>query len=299
MSAVTAIAVFAPAKINLMLAITDRREDGFHNLVSVVTPLGFGDSLWFQPLPERLGFRLECAQSEVPLDESNLILRAAKMYAEESGMKGGGRFVLTKRIPMGAGLGGGSSDASAALLALDSANGQVLGRRRLTELSAQIGSDCPLFVASRPVVMRGRGERLEFLQDEAVQRMSGRRLLLFKPSFGISTPWAYQQMAKVAPRMYLPSGEAEVRLTGWLGEPDKPLEDLLYNNMEDVAFAKYQALPALVEQLWVRHGLQARMSGSGSCCFALLTEGFEARPVERMIREFWGDDVFVMETRIL
>jgi 4-diphosphocytidyl-2-C-methyl-D-erythritol kinase len=289
----------APAKVNLFLAITGRRADGFHELVSVVAPVDFGDTLSFQPSPgEAGGFSLVCDDPTVPTGEENLVLKAAGLFCQRSGWKGGGRFVLTKRIPLGAGLGGGSSDAVAALRALNQAAGAPLDAAALALLAASLGSDCPLFLSGGPWVMRGRGERLEPLPSSARQRLSGRGLLLFKPSFGISTPWAYQQLAAGAPASYLPPAEAEARLAGWLGRSEAPAEELLFNNMEPPAFRKFVALPVLLGLLAERFGLQARMSGSGSACFALLKDDTPVESISAAIREAWGGDCFVHQTRL-
>lgn len=297
--AVSILSAFAPAKINLFLAITGRRADGFHDLVSLVAPLAFGDDLSFEPCQIPEGFALQCPQPGVPLDESNLILRAARLYAETSGLPLSGRFVLEKRIPMGAGLGGGSSDASAALLLLEQASGGALGPERLDALASQIGSDCPLFLRRRAIVMRGRGERVEVLFSDLAKRLAGQRVLLFKPSFGISTPWAYKQMAAAAPSFYLPEHEAEARLGKWTQTSATPLAELLYNNMEQVAYRKYLAIPALRDLLVRRFGLPVLMSGSGSCCFALLPEAYDCAPVSAAIREAWGADSFIQETKLI
>lgn len=289
---------FSPAKINLFLAITGRRPDGFHDLVSVVTPLQFGDSLSFDPAGLGEGFSLACETPHVPLDSSNLILRAATAFAHASGKQLGGRFTLDKRIPMGAGLGGGSSNASTALKLLDQAWPGLVSIDQLISIAASLGSDCPLFLRSKPVIMRGRGERVEDLPAPAAARLSGTRLLLFKPSFGISTPWAYGRMAAEAPAHYLPEVEAEARLARWLSSPGAGLNELLFNNMEGVAFNKYVAMPVLLEQLRHDFGLAPRMSGSGSCCFSPLPEGFDVAPVMACIHDAWGGGAFVHETRI-
>ena len=153
MSTITRV---APAKLNLFLAITGRREDGFHELVSVVAPLKFGDTLRVEPATE---FSLGCDVPDVPVDGTNLVLRAAQAFAAASGWRGGARFFIEKRIPMGAGLGGGSSNAVAALRALNVLAGpaQGLAPEALARVAAQLGSDCPLFLHDGPVVMRGRG----------------------------------------------------------------------------------------------------------------------------------------------
>ncbi len=291
----SSFAIFAPAKINLFLAVTGRRVDGFHDLVSVATPLDFGDTLRIEPAA---GFSLACDDPEVPRDEANLVLKAARLFAAETTWSGGAKFFLEKRIPMGAGLGGGSSDAVAALRGLNRLAGAPLDAARLASLAAQLGSDCPLFLHDGPVVMRGRGERLAALAADAAARLRGRRVLVFKPGFGIATPWAYAQLAAAAPSGYLPANEAEARFAAWAADRTAPAEALLYNNMEPPAFAKFPALPTLLATLRARFGLAPRMSGSGSACFALLDEGADAAPAVGAIRDAWGDSAFVVDTRL-
>ena len=290
------VSVFSPAKVNLFLAVTGRRADGFHDLVSVAAPLDFGDEL--HATPAQAGFTLACDDPAVPVDGRNLVLQAAEAFAAASGWKGGVHFTLTKRIPVGAGLGGGSSNAVAALRALNQLAGGALAEDRLAGIATTLGSDCALFLHRAPVVMRGRGERIEALPGPAVARLRGRRVLLFKPSFGISTPWAYGRMAAEAPAHYWPAAEAEARLAAWLGG-DAPLEELLANNMEGVAFGKFIALPILLARLRREFGVTARLSGSGSACFAVLREDFAATPLVAAIRAAWGARCFVQEARLL
>lgn len=291
----------APAKLNLFLAITGRRADGFHDLVSVVAPLGFGDTLRAEPAD---GFTLTCSEPEVPVDASNLVLKAAAAFARVTagrpGAARGAAFVLEKRTPMGAGLGGGSSDAVAALRLLQTMSDRdgALTAAELAVVAAELGSDCPLFLRDAPVVMRGRGERVADLPASAIARIRGRRVLVFKPGFGISTPWAYGRLVAAAPGGYLPAAEAETRLAAWLADASAPLENLLFNNMEPPAFAKFVALPVLLERLRGDFGLAARMSGSGSACFALLPESAAVAPIQAVIRAAWGDSAFMVETRL-
>lgn len=294
---VDTISIFAPAKINLFLAITGRREDGFHDLVSVVAPLEFGDTLRAERADATT---LVCNDPEVPVDESNLVLRAARAFARATGWTGSVRFTLEKRIPPGAGLGGGSSDAVATLRALNALAGPgcALEGSALASLAAELGSDCPLFLAGSPVVMRGRGERLEKLPPAAAIRLSRRRVLLFKPGFGVPTPWAYAQMAARAPQWYLPGPEAEARLATWLEAPSLPVETLCFNNMEKPVFAKYVTLPVLQDQLRRELGAEMHLSGSGSACFVLLADEGEVSPLKALVRAAWGDGAFVAETRI-
>ncbi len=317
------VTVFSPAKINLYLAVTGRRADGFHDLISVVAPVKFGDQLTATVVErhdEEL-FTLECDCPGIPRDASNLVLKAAHAFAVATGWpdrsdRQSVHFSLAKRIPMGAGLGGGSSNAAAALTALNTLSGNRLGTEELAGLAATVGSDCALFLHGKPVIMRGRGERIEELPEVARRSLTGKRVLLFKPGFGVSTPWAYGRMAAEAPRQYLPESDAEKRLKEWLDNPGD-FSRLLFNNMEGVAFEKFIALPVLLEQLRKTFGIQGRMSGSGSTCFVLLnnehpggvqsrggpeTDTHSPEAVTRMahlIKECWGQAVFLQETSLL
>lgn len=290
-------AIFSPAKINLFLAVTGRRPDGFHDLVSVVAPLDFGDTLEAE---RAVATSLVCDDPAVPVDGTNLVLRAARAYAREAGREAGVRFTLRKRIPLGAGLGGGSSNAVAALRALNVLAGpeRALPAATLAGLAAGLGSDCPLFLAAGPVVMRGRGERVEALPAAAAGRLRGRRVLLLKPAFGVPTPWAYARLAAGAPGTYLPAAEAEARLAAWLADPAAPAEAIGYNSFEGPVGAKYLALPELRAQVRREFGRELRLSGSGSACFVLLGPAEDPAPLVDAVRQAWGDSTFVTEARI-
>ena len=292
--AVKSAAVFSPAKLNLFLAVTGKRADGYHELLSVAAPLDFGDDLVAE---ESSGFTLECDSADVPVDDSNLVLKAAAAFAAATGWRGGAHFRLAKRIPVGAGFGGGSSNAVAALRALNELSGGAAGDAQLAQIAAELGSDCPLFLENFPVLMRGRGERVEPLPAAAAPRLRGRRVLLFKPGFAIGTAWAYGKMAAAAPRSYLESAAAAARVAAWCAG-HAPAEELLFNNMEPVALAKFPALPLLLEKLRGESGVAARMSGSGSACFALLRDDFVTAPLVARIRECWGPSAFVREARL-
>jgi 4-diphosphocytidyl-2-C-methyl-D-erythritol kinase len=293
----SSVVVFSPAKLNLVLAVTGRRADGYHDLVSVVVPVEFGDTLRVEAGAGG-EFALECDDAAVPSGEENLVLRAARLFAEATGWGGGARFFLEKRIPMGAGLGGGSSNATAALRGLNSLAGGLLGEAELAAVAARAGSDCALFLPGGPVAMRGRGERVEPLAAEAAARLRGRRVLIFKPGFGINTPWAYAQLAADGEKSYLPAEEAEARLAAWLGDAQAPAEALLFNSFERPAFYKFPALPALLDALGKEFWLSTRLSGSGSACFALLPAAVTAEAVRARIREAWGATALIEETRI-
>lgn len=304
MNPLPTVTFFSPAKINLFLAITGRRADGFHDLLSVVAPLDFGDELAAEvgggKAPAGGQFSLECDDPAVPRDSTNLVLKAAAAFAGETGWDRPVAFRLTKRIPLAAGLGGGSSNAAAALLALDRLSGAGLGRTALAALAAGVGSDCPLFLTGEPVVMRGRGEQIALLPAAAARRLRGRRVLLFKPALGISTAWVYARLAALAgskpagapAAAYVPTADAERRLATWIGG-DTAAEQLLFNSLEPVVFRKFLALPALLGRLQSRFGLTPLLSGSGSACFALLPDAAPVAAISECIREAWGTVAFV------
>jgi 4-diphosphocytidyl-2-C-methyl-D-erythritol kinase len=290
---------FAPAKLNLFLAVTGRRSDGFHELVSLVAPLALGDELELETVARASADSLVCDAPGVPVDATNLVLKAAAAFRRHAGADAlpPVRFTLRKQTPAGAGLGGGSSDAAAALRGLNRLAARPLAPDALHACAAEVGSDVPLFLAGVPVLMRGRGEKIEPLPAAARAALRGLAVLVFKSTFGVSTAWAYQSLAARAPGGYVPASDAEARLAAWLAAPT-PATLPLANNLEAPVFAKYAALPALLEELRARFGLRARMSGSGSACFALLDPDHPREPIEAAIRDAWGQEAFIRATTL-
>lgn len=293
----SAITLHAPAKLNLFLAVTGRRADGFHDLVSLVATVDHGDELQLAPKAYG-GDELICDAPGVPVDATNLVLRAALAWRAAGGRAPPVRFTLRKNIPAGAGLGGGSSDAVAALRGLQQVATTPLPLPQLAAVAASLGSDCPLFLADGPCVMRGRGELLAPLPPEAAARLTGRRVLIVKPFFGIDTPWAYGRLAAEAPKLYASAAEAEGRIAAWL-EGRAELEPTLMNSFEAVAFPKFVALPALAARLREKLGLALHLTGSGSACFALLSDdATQAAAAVALTLEAFGPDAFAVVTRI-
>lgn len=285
-------ATTAHAKLNLSLAITGRRPDGFHELVSLVAGVELADTLEFTPGP---AFALTCDDPTVPADGTNLVLRAAEVYARHRPDCVRGAFRLTKRIPHGAGLGGGSSDAAAALRLLDQASSAPVGPEALERFAAEVGSDCPYFVRGGLKVMRGRGERLDALPSAAASALNGRRVLVIKPPFGIPTPEAYAGLAKSG--RYQEAAEAEARLAAWLAAPAADPGEL-GNDLAAAVFAKHLALPTALQWLRDRQGLVFRLTGSGSACFAWVPEGLDSSVIMGTLRAAWGPSAWLADTRI-
>jgi len=318
----TPLCLHAPAKLNLFLAITGRRNDGFHNLVSLAVPLDFGDELELRMTGAELGdTRLvlegETAVADVPSGTDNLVLSAAAVFRKASGFLRPVEFVLKKHVPVGAGLGGGSSDAVAALRGLNTLaakEGYALDEKTLCALAAKLGADCAFFAHGKPAIMRGRGEIIEPLNETVAKRLSGRDLFVCKPAFGVSTAWAYTEMATSASASpsdnchYIEEPEAERLCSRWLeeGKPEIFPESLTFNNMESVVFRKYPALPVLAAVFRERFGLTLRMSGSGSACFAFMPQEASGGrsnsdltvQLSGCVRELWGPSAFARIVRV-
>jgi 4-diphosphocytidyl-2-C-methyl-D-erythritol kinase len=286
------VKVTSSAKLNLLLAITGKRKDGYHNLMSLVSQVSVVDEISVDETPNE--FSLSCNLKEVPVDQSNLILKAAALFKQLTGYTGGAHFVLKKEIPLGAGLGGGSSNAVAAMRALEVLTGKKIDVTRLQQSIALLGSDCPLFLSQKACLMRGRGEQIEVLPDIVQARIKGRKVVIYKPDFGIATAWAYKRMSELTDA-YLPSDKAEARVKAWIDNPEAPLEDILYNNMQRPAFLKFPSLAVVAESLYNDYGLKVLMSGSGSACFALLPpkEGPSETELCHTIKGLLGDSAFV------
>jgi 4-diphosphocytidyl-2-C-methyl-D-erythritol kinase len=267
----------APAKINLWLEIKGKRVDGFHELETLMVPVSVYDRIW---MTRRQGFLFRCDAEGVPHDESNLAVRAVRVFCEALGVQPDVELVLEKGIPHGAGLGGGSSDAASVLLGLNQLFGTSCSVEQLSELGGRIGSDIPFFVWETAAVCRGRGERVEPVGFGAVLP-----LLLVKPPFGVSTPWAYGRWAL---SREIPGVDYGSQDLGW---------GRLANDLERPVFEKYLFLAALKNWLREQPEVQgALMSGSGSTLFAVLKEGTDSDAGDalgvRLCREF-GENLWV------
>lgn len=287
---------FSPCKVNLMLAVTGVRPDGFHNLISLVAPVKFGDDLTVSTLPDSADKDIiECNVDAIPLDSSNLVIKAADLFRKAADTNVHFAFSLKKRVPAGAGLGGGSSNGATALAAINELCSQRLSDGILEDLAAQLGSDCPLFLTGTPVVMRGRGEIVYPLFGDAQDYISRLKILLFKPDFSINTGWAYAQM-RANPSDYIDRDFAEGKISEWLENPSITGIPLI-NNMQIEAFKKYPALEIAIEEIKSQFGVPAIMSGSGSACFAIVNnlDGEKLEELKQKIKSLLGDSCFIAE----
>lgn len=247
----------APAKINLTLAVLGKRPDGYHEIESLVLPTSLHDELEIVEANEP-GVNLRCDDPSIPTGRENVIIQAAERLVARCDEHRGASIRLTKRIPVGAGLGGGSSDAAATLIGLNRLWRLGLSTTDLAGIAAEVGSDVPLFLTGGPVVIRGRGEQV---RPCALGWLGW--IVLIIPPFGLSTAAVYRQWR---PGPSPPHSAAEVVESIRSGQP---IGGLLYNMLEAPAFAVEPRLANLHARLTALGAPNLRMSGSGSALFAL------------------------------
>lgn len=270
------------AKINLYLKIVGKRPDGFHELETIMVPIGLADTMTFGDHDEIV---MSCDDPSLPTDSRNLVVRAANLLRQQAGLKRGARIELRKRIPVGAGLGGGSSNATFTLKGLNQLWKLGLGQAELEKLAGELGSDTAFFVRNRPAFATGRGEKLRPLHvPEPIH------ILLLNFGFGSSTAWAYRHFVrgKNAPA---PTGEENLDA--------RSAADLLWNDLEQPVCGKFPILPMALEFLKKQSGvLGAMMSGSGSTLFAILESESAGQPLVGCIGERFSKNVWTCLTQI-
>jgi 4-diphosphocytidyl-2-C-methyl-D-erythritol kinase len=274
----------SPAKINLQLNILGRRPDGFHELETLLHPVGLHDELTLEPAAR--GIALTCSDPTLPADPSNLVWRAAAAFLDAGGLRTGVRLHLEKRVPREAGLGGGSANAAATLRGLNQLFGYPLPAARLHELAAALGSDVPFFLQDKPALATGRGETIQPL--DLFPALAGYWVLLVHPGFGISTAWAYQALARHPEARQGQPGRAR-ELVRTLQSGDMALAAAqLYNSLEAPAFTKFPWLALARDFLAENSAPASRMSGSGSALFALTPTRDQAEALRERFRARFG-----------
>lgn len=275
---------FVNAKINLGLNIVRKREDGYHDLETVFFPVGIESGMPQQPEAfddilevntdsnqfsgcrfQLMGRRIDCAP------EKNLVVKAAtlfiqtyvKKYDDLSDM-GMFNIILDKHLPDGAGLGGGSADASFTLMTLNEITGEKFGRNELCNMAVKLGADCPFFIYNTPCFAEGIGEILTPVEID----LSGRWLLIVKPAIHVSTKEAFSGISPKEPKF-------DLRFL-----PDLPLErwkDMVVNDFEASLFPLYPKLAELKDTFYESGATYASMSGSGSAIYGIYTDGEAAK----------------------
>lgn len=265
------------AKINLTLDVLGKREDGYHDLKSVMQTVSVRDDVEID-IGTGKPWVLQCTMEGIPTDERNLAWKAAKVFFDAMQKDPEGLEIrITKRIPTEAGLGGGSADAAAVLRALNRHYGNPLSILALAELGAQVGSDVPFCVLCGTAMVEGRGERLRKLPD-----MPDCVFVICKPDFSVSTPVLYQKIDKVAiPKRPDHQAMESALLAGDLGK----VAENVYNVFDPVVTADHLEMN-YIKSIFNSYGAIAfQMTGSGSACFAIMPNFEYAAVVCNMLRD--------------
>lgn len=272
------------AKLNLTLDVLGKREDGYHDIKSVMQAISIRDDVEID-IETGKPWSLECATEGVPTDETNLAWKAAKVYCDAMHKDPGGITIrILKRIPSGAGLGGGSADAAAVLRALNRHYGDPLSILALAELGAQVGSDVPFCVLCGTAMAEGRGEKLRKLPD-----MPECVFVVCKPAFSVSTPELYRKLDTVAIAKHPDHMAMEsALLAGDLGK----IADLIYNVFDPVVTADHLEINYIKSICNSYGALGMQMTGSGSAVYAIMPSFEYAAVVCNMLKDNYPD-VFV------
>jgi 4-diphosphocytidyl-2-C-methyl-D-erythritol kinase len=257
--------VIAPAKTNLSLRVLGRRSDGFHEIETVMAPISLCDEIKIERRPSKPKIAFRCDDPSVPKGEDNIVVRAANMFFERTKITSGVSIDLKKRIPHGAGLGGGSSDAASTLLALNELCETNLPREALARMAEMIGSDVPFFIFQSAAVCKARGELVTptRLREQLT-------MLLLKPVFGVPTQWAYSRWRD---SREIPGVSYASQTFGG---------QTFVNDLERPVFEKFVFLAEL--KMWLLKQPEvgaALMSGSGSTVFAVLGDRLHADHLAR------------------
>ena len=257
--------ILAPAKINLSLKILGSRNDGFHEIETLITPISLFDEIKIDKGRAGTEIKFHCDDASVPHDDENLAVRAAKTFFKITKIEPAISIQLKKKIPHGAGLGGGSSDAASVLLALNELFKTNFPREALAEMAESIGSDVPFFIFQSTASCKGRGEIV--LAVKLQRRFS---ILLLKPAFAVATASAYSRW------------QASREIPGIRYEPQEFTDQIFVNDLERPVFEKFVFLAEL--KMWLLSQSEvgaALMSGSGSTMFVVLRNRADADRVAK------------------
>jgi 4-diphosphocytidyl-2-C-methyl-D-erythritol kinase len=279
----------SPCKVNLLLNILGKRSDGFHELETVLQPVNLCDRLTFECRGGTV--ELSCSDAALPVDARNLVHRAATGFLQTAKISDGVRIHLDKKIPLAAGLGGGSGNAATTLLALNELFGQPLSAAKLGELAATLGSDVPFFLQNQPALATGRGEKIQPLDFFSALR--GKAFLLIHPGFGLPTPWAYQNLARFPEALNGRPGRAQKLIAGLQAGDLRVAGAEFYNSLEAPALEKYPVLALFQEFLRTNGALAALMSGSGSTTFAITENKAAAESLVEKLKLKFGKSCWI------
>jgi 4-diphosphocytidyl-2-C-methyl-D-erythritol kinase len=284
------ITVFAPAKINVVLRILDRRPDGFHNLWSIMQTVALEDEVSIKICADRQDIQLRCDAAQLAADQSNLVYRAAAEVLARAQQPIGLDIELRKRIPMGAGLGGGSSDAAATIIGLNRLLRLEWSPTQMADAGQSLGSDVPFFLFAPSAFVAGRGETVRPVVIEG-----GRWVVLVNPGFGVNTKWAYQELAATRPAV-TPLSPVQQSLDRQSQVSWAQLIAAAENDFEAPVFAAHEKLREIKRNLRNYGAEIALLSGSGATVFGVFASEARARQAQAQFANEISMTAFVAST---
>ncbi|MGI6879354.1 4-(cytidine 5'-diphospho)-2-C-methyl-D-erythritol kinase [Microbacterium sp. gxy059] len=278
------VRVRAPGKINVFLAVGGRHDDGYHELATAFQAVSLYEDVVATASDElTISVTGDVDIAGVPEDESNLALRAARLLAEETGTRLGAHLDVRKAVPVAGGMGGGSADAAAALVACDALWGTGLAARELQELGARLGADVPFALMGGTAIGTGRGDRL----NPALARGRFDWVLVESP-FGLSTPDVYRELDRLREEegagASAPAVEATVLQALRAGDPEA-LAETLRNDLQEAALSLRPDLRALLDRGIARGAVAGLVSGSGPTVAFLAADAEQAKRLSRALRD--------------
>lgn len=273
----------APAKLNIRLKVTGRRADGYHELVSIMVPVGLFDRIELELIRLRR-IMLSCQGFSVPNNKENLVYRAASAFFSRAGTPQGISIKLTKNIPVAAGLGGGSSDAAFILKGLNEMLSNPLTPQELADLSVCLGADVPFFLLNRPCIARGIGEVLE-----PIERWPKFWYVIVMPVLEVSTAWVYGNL-----KLKLTKGEYKY-IVDWLRKGRFEISRILENDLETVTRFHFPIIDSIKRALMDEGAEGALMSGSGPSVFGIFKSRDKALIAKKNLISKGLGEIFVVE----
>jgi 4-diphosphocytidyl-2-C-methyl-D-erythritol kinase len=260
----------SPAKVNLRLEVLKKREDGYHELRTILQKISLSDVLRFSLKKER-GISIETTNPHLPVGKRNLVYQAVQSILKKADYHGGVFIEIEKRIPLGSGMGGGSSNAAASLKAMNQLLKVNLRKKELMALGLEIGADVPFFFLDGDAVATGIGERLKKIVLPELW------YVLIYPNFEVSTRWVYQNFVLTNKRFHF-------NLHRLLRSP-KEISNLLLNDLEGVVSREYPQISIMKKMLYSAGAVGALMTGSGPTVFGIFSEEGGASEGYRKVRK--------------
>jgi 4-diphosphocytidyl-2-C-methyl-D-erythritol kinase len=273
----------APAKLNIRLKVTGRRADGYHELVSIMVPVGLFDHIELEFIRLRR-IMLSCQGFSVPNNKENLVYRAASVFFSKTGTPRGISIKLTKNIPVSAGLGGGSSDAAFILKGLNEMGSNPLKPEALDDLAVGLGADVPFFLLNRPCIVRGIGNILE-----PIEKWPKFWYVIVKPGHDVSTAWVYGNL-----KLKLTKGEYQY-IVNWLRKGRFEIRHILENDLETVTASHFPVIVNIKRHLLDVGAEGALMSGSGPSVFGVFKSRDKALIAKKKLISKALGEIFVVE----